>query len=967
MGAQLICSIRQDRNTGRFLFAAAVTWLYLFILPTDVSAQAPTLDWARQFPGQMNGFGYHIINDAAGNVYSIGTFQGTVDFDPGPGVFNLTAAGGHDIYISKLDTYGNFIWAGQMGGAGDDFGHGITLDSSGNILATGYCTGAADFDPGPGVYTPPQAGWADMFVLKLDASGNFIWAHRIGATLRTVIGFSVDVDNSGNVLVAGVFQGNVDFDPGPATYTLSAATPATTYDIFVLRLSAAGTFSWARRAGSTTQSEYAHSIAVDGAGNCYVTGRFRNTVDFNPGAGVNNLTSAGSEDIFIWKLDASGNYAWAGNMGGAGYDQGYSIAVDGTSHVILTGSYTGTADLDPGPAVLSMTSPGANAIFITKIAPSGALVWSRSIGGVGAAGIGRSVAIDLNNEIYSSGWFSGTVDFDPGAPAELITATLNNMYIMKLDPSGNYKWSLGFETNATIANIFYSVSVDHERNVYATGWFSDTVDFDPGPVIYPLETSDTTFDAFVLKLTQCDTNSSHLRDTVCYQYQLNDSLYTVSGTYTQVLVNAQGCDSIITLELTVLDTVDAFISATDCYTYTLNGVTYTTSGTYVQQLQTAAGCDSLLHLDLTLLDTAYSSVTVSTCGSYEINGMLYDSSGIYTQVLVSAQGCDSLLTLFLTLTDSIHTALDTSACDSFQFFNQYYTTSGFFEHTLTTANGCDSVFGISLELYFSTRDTLHITACDSFDYKGTRYDTGGLYDFHYSNAQGCDSAVTLDLVLGHSAADTLYAVTCNDYAWQDSVYTESGWYTRSLTTALGCDSLLVLRLDKEYLSLTYEVENASCNGIGDGEIHCHQGPAGFTYTLLPVGWINTSGSFSGLTAQTYTVIAEGSAGCRAENELALVDNGCCEQWFLPNSFTPNLDVLNPVFRMYTDAPLAFLDFTIFNRWGELIYEGHDPGGGWDGNYRNEPAPGGVYSYRITFICHGNGREYSLHGKVLLLR
>src|SRR5262249_36288313 len=160
---------------------------------------------------------YSIAVDASGNVYTTGYFTGTADFDPDAGVFNLTAAGSFDIFVSKLSASGNFVWAKVMGGGSDDLGQSISVDASGNVCTTGYFTGTADFDPGAGVFNLTAAGYYDIFVSKLDASGNFAWAKAIGGTGGDE-GYSIAIDSSGNVYTTGAFGGTVDFDPNAGVF-----------------------------------------------------------------------------------------------------------------------------------------------------------------------------------------------------------------------------------------------------------------------------------------------------------------------------------------------------------------------------------------------------------------------------------------------------------------------------------------------------------------------------------------------------------------------------------------------------------------------------------------------------------------------------------------------------------------------------------------------------------------------------
>ena len=125
-------------------------------------------------------------------------------------------------------------------------------------------------------------------------------------------------------------------------------------------------FLWAKSMGGTL-TEIGLGNAVDGSGNVYTTGYFEGTADFDPGAGTANLTSAGSSDIFVSKLDANGNFLWAKSMGGTASDIGYSIAVDGSDNVYTTGYFGGTVDFDPGAGTASLTSAGGLDIFVSKL------------------------------------------------------------------------------------------------------------------------------------------------------------------------------------------------------------------------------------------------------------------------------------------------------------------------------------------------------------------------------------------------------------------------------------------------------------------------------------------------------------------------------------------------------------------------------------------------------------------------
>lgn len=289
----------------------------------------------------------------------------TADFDPSAGIFNLINAGGSDIFVSKLDSNGNFVWAKNLGGTDYEDGYGIAVDSIDNVYTTGhfgYPGGTADFDPGAGTFNLTSAGNFDIFVSKLDSNGNFVWAKRMGG-VDFEAGRGVAIDTSGNIYTTGHFHGTVDFDPNASIFNLTSAGDN---DIFVSKLNSNGNFVWAKNMEGMS-NDIGTSIATDSSNNVYTTGSFEGTLDFDPGAGTSNLSSVGNPDIFVSKLDSNGNFVWAKSMGGASYDVGSSIIVDSSDNIYTTGQFENTADFDPNMGTFNLTSAGNFDIFISKL------------------------------------------------------------------------------------------------------------------------------------------------------------------------------------------------------------------------------------------------------------------------------------------------------------------------------------------------------------------------------------------------------------------------------------------------------------------------------------------------------------------------------------------------------------------------------------------------------------------------
>ena len=554
----------------------------------SLSAQ-PYFEWANGFGDTAGDIGYAITTDASGNVYATGDFSGTVDFDPGSGVYNLTSVGGFDIFISKYDASGNFIWAKQIGGTTGDAGYSIAVDASENVYTTGFFYGTVDFDPGAGVFNLTAAG-NDIFICKLDASGNFVWAKQIGGSSGDT-GHGIANDASGNLYIAGTFYGTADFDPGAGVFNMTSAGGN---DIFVCKLDTSGNFLWARQLGGTL-SDSGFSTTTDASGNVLTTGYFQGTADFDPGAGVFNLTSAGSQDIFICKLDASGNFLWASRAGDSAMDQGLSIATDALGNVFTTGYFEGTADFDPGAGTFNLTSTGGSDIFISKLDASGNFLWAGHTGGSGNDD-GFAVATDATGNVYFTGVFGGTVDFDPGPGTYNMTSVgSSDIFITKLD---NFSWAVQIG-----GSVGYAITTDVSGNVITTGYYSSTGDFNPESGVYNLVSAGSS-DIFVVKLSQCTSSSAAISASVCSSYTVpsGDETYSASGAYMDTIPNATGCDSVITINLTITGPTTNTITETTCDTYTVPSghETYSVSGTYMDTIPNATGCDSVITINLTV-------------------------------------------------------------------------------------------------------------------------------------------------------------------------------------------------------------------------------------------------------------------------------------------------------------------------------------------------------------------------------
>ena len=337
-------------------------------------------------------------------------------------------------------------WVGQIGGVGwDSPSSQPVMDSAGNIYVGGNFLATADLDLGPGAATLTSAGSGDTYIAKYSPDGSLQWARRFGGSLNDVTN-SVRLDPAtGSLFATGIFQGNADLiGDGVADQTSAGGD-----DIFVISLDpASGNTQWHKRVGGSGDDTANDLAAADG--HVYVVGRFKNTVDFNPGAGTNSLTSAGKganrlADGFVLKLTDQGNYVWAGQIGGKSADSINSVIVDaGTLYV--AGHFTETADLNPSATVTTRTSNGNYDAFFASYSTTGTLNWVQTIGGLGEDGVDWRLSGDTNS-LYLSGAIRETVDFDPSSSGttNLSSAGSSDGIIAKYSKaSGARQWARRF-------------------------------------------------------------------------------------------------------------------------------------------------------------------------------------------------------------------------------------------------------------------------------------------------------------------------------------------------------------------------------------------------------------------------------------------------------------------------------------------------------------------------------------------
>ena len=425
---------------------------------------------------------------ADGSVAVTGFHYGITDFDPSAGVSTRSSAGGADVFIAKYDSAGNFLWATDFGGSSNEYPMDIAIDEFGDIFVCGSFNGTVDFNPGFGSATHTSRGGTDAFLVKFDANGTFQWVITFGGGSSTNALDGADgivMDPIGDYLyLVGSFEGSfIDVNPlGTAVYQHSTGDQ----NMFLIKYNSnTGQHIWSQNMGSGTLDDYARDVAVDIQSNVYISGFFSGSCDFAPGVsggvltsaggkdgfiasytsngtyrwaqrmggvndddawgvtaspageigvcgkymiaaniGGNNLTSNGSEDMFIARLNSSGAFQWVHSLGGPHNDHATGIAADGCGNFFLTGYFQGTVDFDPGTGTHNLSAPVSvfnppfsivdrYGYFLARYNNStGALAWV----GAGNANSGTSrpwdIHLDRCEDVYLTGEFTSSQDFN---------------------------------------------------------------------------------------------------------------------------------------------------------------------------------------------------------------------------------------------------------------------------------------------------------------------------------------------------------------------------------------------------------------------------------------------------------------------------------------------------------------------------------------------------------------------------
>jgi uncharacterized delta-60 repeat protein len=376
----------QSMNPGSIVALSAIASLFL----TSHAIGMIGLAWAQQIGTTTTEQGRGVAADASGNVYLAAHTLGS---------FGTPTFRGFDAVLTRYSPNGNRAWTQQIGTGVDDFTSGVATDAAGNIYLSGSTYGRMD---GPGF------GNGDAFLSRLNSSGEVVWTRQIG-TGSYDYSTGIAAAPTGHVVMSGTTFGSL------------ARPNSSNSDAILVRYDPDGTLAWSRQIG-TQSNDQAGSVAIDAAGNSYLSGATFGSL---------GAPNAGGYDAFLSRFDANGTLVWTRQIGTTFADKAYDVTVDAAGNAYLCGE-TGESAFDPGTGNIDA--------FLTRINADGSLAWTRQLGSA-ATDVGTAVSVDASGQVYVSGYSRGLVGS--------LQAGDWDTFVARYAPDGTLEWTHQFGTSAS--------------------------------------------------------------------------------------------------------------------------------------------------------------------------------------------------------------------------------------------------------------------------------------------------------------------------------------------------------------------------------------------------------------------------------------------------------------------------------------------------------------------------------------
>ncbi|MGB0428855.1 MAG: hypothetical protein ACPGLV_00165 [Bacteroidia bacterium] len=814
------------------------------------------VDWVKTIGGTANDYPTDLKVSKGNSLFISGYFEGTADFDPESSSLNITSIGDDDIFIAKYDSVGRVLWAHGFGSTRADVSTALAVDSNANCYIVGNFKDSIDFDPSNAKHILKSHYNGDMFLSSFDSVGNFRSAFNIGNNNKSSVN-TVATDHFGNIITGGLYLDSIDFDPDTSVYTNQDIT-APISNAFIAKYnqdSLSLNDVWLTKS-LKGGSDYVTDLIHDSFGNIIVLGRFEGDVKFGKGKNKVILNAIGEQDIYVAKYDTLGNLHWAISIGGLLNEEPRNISVDKAGNVfVLSLTKSDSIDLDPRANktyfVQSKKGTKPNGTLIAKYSVQGEFEWGYSFSRDIHYYIGENLVIDENQDVWLSGNFWNTVDFDPGLGETKLRSNGTDGFLLKFSNKGKFRFvkQIGSEE----LDGPQSVASSQKNGIYQAGIFIDSCDVDPSSNVHMLRSTDpygyylAKYDTLGQFIWAKQFSGSTYWSAIDLKIDQNENLYMI-GDYRDS-INFKDT----TLKASYASYIVSFNSRSQLrWAYTP-----------VARINSIDVLDSLIYLYGSFTGTVDFDPSPTSSATLTTVNNIYNSCS-YVLRLDTLNNFRSVNRLILGgKITALKTGLATGATHSISFDLSVDT---FREHYFRGRGGSDgwiAYYSFKTPCKTSYSNT-NITACNPYKLPSGRWiNKSGYYIDSGKTKSGCDTILMANIKLKEQSFNTIDTTVCHSYrAPSGKVIRVSGNHTDTITNYLGCDSILTIKLIilNPYTSRTYNI----CDTLISPSSKYHYTKPGAYWDTLPISGScdsliqliikdgNTKSNLVASTCSTYT-------------------------------------------------------------------------------------------------------------------
>lgn len=999
-------------HTSLFLF------VFLCLIPVQNCCAQNNRLWATYLGGVSDDYGYSVTSDASGNVYIAGKTNSISGVSSG-GFQNIYGGGVSDAFLVKFSPSGIRLWATYYGGAGEDNVYSIAIDTAGNIFLCGHTTSNSGIASGGfqnnfgGGTSCGGFSCGDAFLVKFAPNGNRIWATYYG-DVGAEYGFSVAVDKDGNVYVTGHTTSTSGITFSGFQNTFGGGF----YDAFLVKFDALGNRLWATYYGGPNK-DYGKSVAIDILGNIYIAGATTSTTGIASG-GFQNSYGGNGFDAFLVKFNSSGNRLWSTYYGGAGNEQAYGVATDTSGNVYLSGETNSTTGISSSG--FQTTLGGNFDAFVVKFNSLGNRLWGTYYGGAGDDQ-GLSVATDVYGNVYLAGETFSASNIASGGFQNTFTQW-SESFVAKFNPIGNRLCATyyGGPPGAFYNDKTGGIAVDFEGNIYLTGSTQSTSNIASGG--FQNTYAGGVYDAFLVKLTTCcnappsitingDSSICNGQFTTLYANGGDNYLWNNSDTGSVITVSPQnttsysviatnGCGSDTAIHTVTVNSAPVAIIAgnTNICLGENNMLTASGGGTYLWNTTdttstiianpTSNNIYSVIVSNGLCSDTAYANIIVTSVPIANINGLDTICFGQSTILNASGAGTYSWSTGAIASSITINPLTNTAysvivsngGCSDTAMMNIIVNPT-----PVANITGVTTICsGQNTQLTASGGDIYNWNTGATASSITVSPVTDTTYSVIVTNTFGCSDTAVASIILipiptatimgnintCEGDAETLSATGIGNFLWSTGdtsdvvTVTPSNTTTYIVTASNYCGSAIDTITINVHPLPTITISNDTTLLLGN-TVNIHA-TGGETYVWFPTTGLSCTTCFAPIavpqSTTTYSVTITDTSGCYVTETVTITVKDDFEI-FIPDVFSPNADGENDVLYV-RGTGIKELNFVIYDRLGEKIFESQNPLNGWDGTYKGDALNSAVFVYYLSATLY-NGKEIKTKGDITLIR